>query len=102
MNGKDYEWAVEKARNLEKDYVELLEEAARFYMEYKQPQRALIKLYKILETDPLREDVHNQIILLYMELGRKNEAWQQYLALEKLLMEELGVKPKAKIRRLFP
>lgn len=101
LNGKDYEWAVEKARNLEKDYVELLEEAARFYMEYEQPQRALVKLYKILETDPLREDVHNQIILLYMELGRKKEAWRQYLALEKLLREELGIKPKDKIRKLF-
>jgi two-component SAPR family response regulator len=101
LNGKGYEWAVEKARNLEKDYIELLEEAARFYMEYEQPQRALVKLYKILETDSLREDVHNQIILLYMELGRENEARQQYLALEKLLLEELGTKPKEKIRELF-
>ena len=101
LKGKGYEWALEKARNLEKDYIELLEEAARFYMECGQPQRALVKLNKIIETNPLREDIHNQIILLYMELGRKNEAWQQYLALEKLLMEELGVKPKEKIRRIF-
>ncbi len=101
LNGKGYEWAVGKARNLEKDYIELLEEAARLYMGYEQPQRALVKLYKILEIDPLREDVHNQIILLYMGLGRKNEARQQYLALEKLLMEELGAKPTEKIRKLF-
>lgn len=101
LKGKGYEWAQEKARNLEKDYIELLEEAAQFYIECEQPQRALVKLHKIIETNPLREDIHNRIILLYMELGRKNEAWQQYLALEKLLMEELGVKPKEKIRKLF-
>lgn len=101
LKGKGYEWALEKARNLEKDYIELLEEAAQFYLECQQPQRALVKLHKIIETNPLREDIHNQIILLYLDLGRKNEAWQQYLALEKLLMEELGVKPKEKIRKLF-
>ncbi len=101
LNGKGYEWAVEKARHLEKNYAELLEEAARFHMEYEQPQKALIKLHKILETDPLREDIHNQVILLYMQLGRKNEARQQYLALEKLLLEELGMKPKENIRKLF-
>ncbi len=101
LNGKGYEWAAEKARNLEKDYMELLEEAARFYIKQEQPQRALEKLYKILEIDPLREDVHNQIILLYIGLGRKKEAQQQYLALEKLLMEELGTKPREKIRKLF-
>ena len=101
LNGKGYEWAVEKARNLEKDYTELLGEAARFYIECEQPQRALVKLYKILEINPFREDIHNQIILLYIELGRKNEALQQYLTLEKLLREELGVRPKEKIRKLF-
>ncbi|MDF2986189.1 MAG: hypothetical protein K0R50_1699 [Eubacterium sp.] len=101
LNGRGYEWALEKARNLEKDYMELLEEAARFYVESEQPQRALSKLYKILEADPLREDVHYQIILLYMGLEKKSEARQQYLALEKLLKEELGIKPKAKIRKLF-
>ena len=101
LNGKGYEWALEKARNLEKGYMELLEEAARFYVESEQPQRALAKFYKILEADPLREDVHYQIILLYMGLEKKSEARQQYLLLEKLLKEELGIKPKAKIRRLF-
>ncbi|EMS69103.1 response regulator [Ruminiclostridium cellobioparum] len=101
LNGKGYEWALEKARNLEKDYMELLEEAARYYAESEQPQKALAKLFKILETDSLREDVHYQIILLYMGLGKKNEARQQYLMLEKLLKEELGIRPKAKIRRLF-
>lgn len=101
LNGKGYEWASEKARNLEKQYLELLEEAARFCIECEQPQRALAKLYKILEINPFREDIHNQIILLYMELGRKNEALQQYMALEKLLWEELGTRPKEKIRKLF-
>lgn len=101
LNGKGYEWALEKARNLEKQYLELLEEAARFCIECEQPQRAVAKLYKILEINPFREDIHNQIILLYMELGRKNEALQQYMALEKLLREELGTRPKEKIRKLF-
>ncbi|WP_376785748.1 BTAD domain-containing putative transcriptional regulator [Ruminiclostridium cellobioparum] len=40
-------------------------------------------------------------MLLYMGLGKKNEARQQYQVLEKLLREELGIRPKAKIRRLF-
>ncbi len=101
LNGKGYEWALEKSRNLEKDYMELLEEAARFNLESGQPQRALTRLFKILEVDPLREDAHYQIILLYLGLGKKNEARQQYLELERLLREELGIRPKAKIRRLF-
>ncbi len=101
LKGKGYEWAAEKARSLEKDYVELLEEAARFFLKLEQPQRALVKLHKIVEIDPLREDIHNEIILLYTKLGRQNEAQQQYLILEKVLLEELGTTPKEKIRKLF-
>ncbi len=101
LNGKGYEWALEKARNLEKQYLELLEDAAKVYIKCDLPQKAMDKLYKILGINPFREDIHNQIILLYIELGRKNEALQQYLVLEKLLVEELGTKPKDKIRKLF-
>ncbi len=101
LNGKGYEWSLEKARNLEKQYLELLEDAAKVHIKCNLPQKALDKFHKILEINPFREDIHNQIILLYIELGRKNEALQQYLVLEKLLLEELGTKPKDKIRKLF-
>jgi len=101
LKGKSYEWAIEKTRQLEKDYIELLEGAARYYMKHLQPHNSLYYYGKILELDPLREDIHYDIIRLYMGLGRKQEAYQQYRTLEKMLGSELGTTPNPRITNLI-
>ncbi|MDD9269542.1 response regulator [Paenibacillus sp. GCM10023248] len=98
LKGKAYEWASEKTRRLEQNYIELLEAAARFHMKRNEPQRSLHYFCEILKLDLIREDINHEVIRLYAAMGRKNEAFRQYRKLEEMLLQELGTKPDPRIR----
>lgn len=101
LKGRHYEWAFARARQLEIDFMAMLDTAARYHAQIEQPLRALYYFERILQLDPIREDAHREIILLYLSLGRKSDAMRQYRTLEKVLDEELGSKPSAEIERLI-
>ncbi|WP_458460613.1 bacterial transcriptional activator domain-containing protein [Paenibacillus sp.] len=60
-----------------------------------------IHFERILQIDSIREDIHREIILLYLSLGRRIEAQRQYLVLEELLKKELGSSPATDIKQLL-
>lgn len=97
LKGKSYEWANERALRLEQDYIKLLEIAARFHQERNQPSQALYYFGEILKLDAFREDISEEMIRLYITLGRTSEALRNYHALEELLLKELGTKPNPKL-----
>lgn len=101
LKGKAYEWAAEQSRRLERSYIELLEFAARHSLDSDQPHRALSYFQDILKLDPIREDVHHEVIRLYIEFGRHQEAERQYRSLEEILRRELGTSPDARMRKLM-
>jgi len=101
LKGKAYEWAAEKARHLERSYIELLEAAASCHNKRNEPLKALRYSCEILKLDAMREDVHYEAIRLYAALGRKSEALRQYGVLEEMLKHEFGTKPHPRIRRLI-
>lgn len=93
LKGKAYEWISEKALRLEQNYIEILELAARFHLKHNQVHQSLTYFEEILKLDAFREDITHEVIRLYIELGRTNEALRQFRMLEELLREELGTKP---------
>ncbi|TDF94776.1 BTAD domain-containing putative transcriptional regulator [Paenibacillus piri] len=93
LKGKAYEWAEEKARRIEQNYIELLETAGKYHLTHNQPQKSLHYFGEILKLDAIREDIHHEVIRLYVALGRKNEALRQYRVLAEQLQQELGTKP---------
>jgi two-component system LytT family response regulator len=101
LQGKAYEWADERARQLERSYIELLEVAARYHLKQDQPQKSLHYFGEILKWDVIREDIYSEVIRLYIDLGRNNEALRQYHQLEQLLQRELGTKPDRRIQDLM-
>ncbi len=101
LKGKDYEWATDKTRQLEQEYIGVLELAARSHQEQNQPHQSLHFYGEILKLDILREDIHHEVITLYVELGRLNEAYRQFCLLEDLLKQELGTKPDPKLKELI-
>ncbi|TMV47605.1 response regulator [Paenibacillus mesophilus] len=98
LKGKAYEWASARRRQLERQYIELLEAAARMYSVRNKPDKSLHYYCEILKLDAIREDVNHEVIRLYIELGRKNEALRHYRMLEELLQQELGTKPDPRIK----
>lgn len=101
LQGKPYEWASQKARRLEQNYVELLELSARLYLEHQQEEAALMAYADILRLDALREDIAYHVIRLLINLGRSSEAVRQYRLLEELLQQELGTRPGRPLREMM-
>ncbi len=98
LQGRPYEWADERARELERNYIEVLEVAARYHLKQGRPQKALHYFCEILKWDAIREDINHEVIRLYVELGRKNDALRQYSLLEDLLRRELGTSPDPRMK----
>jgi DNA-binding SARP family transcriptional activator len=58
-------------------------------------------LKRLAAHDPLREDVHADIMRLYAALGQPSLARRQYGELARLLKNELGEEPSEAVRRLY-
>lgn len=97
LKSKGYEWAISHSRQLEREFIELLELAGKHYSECGQSNHALHYFEAILKLDPLREDISLEAIRIYMANGRMNEAVRQYRSLEQMLKQELGTLPDPRI-----
>lgn len=98
LKGKAFEWAFPIRRRLEQQYIEQLEAACKRRAPNDRPLDSLHEYGIILKLDPLREDIHHEVIRLHIESGNKNEALRQYRLLEKLLQQELGMKPDPRMK----
>lgn len=63
--------------------------------------KTLIYGRQILNCDPLREDVHRQIMRAYMKNGQRALAVKQYNHCCEMLTNELGITPMAETQQLF-
>lgn len=56
---------------------------------------------RILEDDPLREDVHRALIDVYRETGRRADALKQYDTVRSVLSDELNASPSEETEALY-
>ncbi len=56
---------------------------------------------RLLELDPLQEDIHRLLMRLYWDTGRRTQALRQYRALEKILRRELDIEPVQETQELY-
>lgn len=56
---------------------------------------------RILERDPLREEIHREVMQLYLESGQRAKAVQQYEACRQILASQLGITPMEETQRLY-
>ncbi len=54
-----------------------------------------------IRADPLREDAHADLMRYYAATGRKADVLRQYRELERLLRDEIGVRPSPGVRALL-
>ncbi|MGK9251447.1 response regulator [Paenibacillus humicus] len=101
LTGKLYEWAGELSRRLERERMELMEGKARLLLRDSKPQAAFPLLQRMIELDPLREDIHVELIRLYIRLGRTHDAARQYRELEERLARDLGAAPSRSFASLM-
>jgi len=56
---------------------------------------------KILDLDPLREEIHRELMRLYMDSGQRPKALMQYETCLKTLETELGIPPMEETRAVY-
>jgi DNA-binding SARP family transcriptional activator len=56
---------------------------------------------RALKETPTREDIHREVMSLYLEMGRADAARQQYAYLENVLNDHLKIEPSRESRELL-
>lgn len=101
LEGLYEEWCLVEAERLRLLYTRALHGLLSYHRAGGAHEEALNAARRLLAVDPLREDVHQQVIELYAALGRPGEARTHFETCRRLLQEELGVDPMPETVALY-
>ena len=101
LTGLKMEWAAERRQALKIAYAQALIALGRLYKRQQKAERALGYFLRALHETPEREDIHREVMSLYAQLGRTDDAAAQYRRLEQELQSQLGIPPSRESRELF-
>jgi len=87
------DWAAQRRRVLQEDFLEMLAGLARHMLEAHEPEEALRLYRRGLRMDPYREDLHRGVMRTLIALGRRAEALAHFNALARQLDRELHTTP---------
>jgi DNA-binding SARP family transcriptional activator/DNA-binding transcriptional ArsR family regulator len=93
LEGFYEDWCLVEAERLRGLYLQALHGLLAYHKAGGEYQAALEYGQRLLAADPLREDVHRQVMELYELLGQRSAALAQFEACRRVLREELGVEP---------
>jgi two-component SAPR family response regulator len=87
------DWTEELRASLRREYHQALEDLARYHREQGRLEDAIESCRKLLDKDPLREDIHRLLIGIMLETGDRAGAMRQFKRLREILKDELGAEP---------
>lgn len=94
-------WALSERERLCCLYLNGLTRLMRYYALQRQFEASLACGLKVLQHDPLREEIQREVIRLYLSTGQRAQAARQYETCRALLAEELGILPMVETQALF-
>lgn len=94
------EWVEPERRRLADAYLHAVRRLVRNLVKLGEFSRALDYARKAVQSDPLREEAHRDLMRLYVANGQPSAALQQYRELERTLQEALGETPSAATREM--
>jgi len=95
------DWVLERRRELERRYLNLLNEHTSEALAHGRTEAALESIRTAIAIDPLRDDFNLRYLEILGQLGRRNEVAAHYQAYCRLLSEELGLDPPDEARNLY-
>ena len=101
LEGFYEEWALRERERLRILYLDSLSALLGHYSQSGELQQALRCARQILALDPLREEVHREVIRLQVRNGNRALALQQYETCRALLDAELAIEPMEETRALY-
>jgi len=96
----DATWCEAERENLHDEYVDALVRLADLCSRHGGSERTISLLRQVSLMEPLREDVHRQLIRSLWSAGRRREARKRYELCVRILRDDLGLGPSRETRRL--
>jgi two-component SAPR family response regulator len=93
-------WTAERREALRQLSTQALIGMGRICKRHEDDHKALGFFIRALKEAPEREDIHREVMNLYLKLGMLEDARQQYKKLEQILRETLGIGPSRESREL--
>lgn len=94
-------WIKERREQLRQLHAQALIGLARLTRQRGEDERALGYFIRSLEEVPEREDIHRDVMNLYLRLGRPHDAREHYARLESNLREKFNIAPSKETRDLL-
>jgi DNA-binding SARP family transcriptional activator len=94
-------WVLERRRELERRYLDMLTMHAGEALTRGHPLRSLESLRLALKLAPLRDDLNIQYLQILGQLERRSEAVGHYQKYVRLLADELGLDPPPAVREAY-
>lgn len=95
------DWAIQERERLLTYYLDCLAHLMHYYSHQGAYEQSLRFGQLILRRDPLREEIHREVMRLHWQAGQRSLAIHQYENCQKLLSEELGIAPMPETETLY-
>lgn len=96
----DMPWVVERREALRQLYSQSLISMGRIHKRRENLAEALGFFTRALKETPQREDIHREVMSLYLKMERPLEARDQYSYLRRILKEQLNIEPSRESQEL--
>lgn len=97
----DLPWVKARREQLQEMYAEALIGMARLQANKEEWELALGFFTRALKEAPQREDIHRDVMQIYLNLGQADDAKAQYKVLKDHLKKTVGVPPSSESQALF-
>ena len=101
LEGFYNDWALRERESLRTLYLNGLAYLMKYEKYYGSHEKSLAYGRHILEIDPLREEIHREMMRLYIKNGQRALAVRQYKACCEILNVELDIQPMAETQALY-
>lgn len=101
LEGVYHDWALRERERLRSLYLEALSRIMHYHAREGDLRRAISSGEQILRHDPLREEVHRDLIRLHLAGGQRALALRQYEACREGLRRELEIAPMEETEALL-
>jgi DNA-binding SARP family transcriptional activator len=93
LEGSDLPWLTLERERLAQLYVAAEARALRWHADAGELDEAVACGRRVLEREPLREDIHRTLIRIFTTMDQRSEALRQFETCRAVLRDELGVLP---------
>lgn len=101
LPGNYEDWIIRERERLRSLYIDGLFLCLSYCKKQEQYMRALQCAQRILDLDQLREEVHREMMRLYLRNGQRARAVRQYQICRQALRTELGIDPMEETEALY-